>query len=399
MCDTQVLRAENGIWFAKNSDREPQEPQAVVAVPAVRADPARELRTTYLTIEQQPQRAAMILCKPSWIWGAEMGFNEHGLVIGNEAIFSRQRSKTPALLGMDLLRLGLERAQDCASAIEVITGLLRQHGQGGPAGYADKGFHYDSSFILADPKDTWVLETVGREWVARRVDRFAAISNALSLERADLRSEQAAEAWRRQDSWMLPHFGRSRERRALSLQCLATTARSQADFAAFASHLRTHATETEDPLQGSNADICMHAAGPIRRSQTTGSLVVWLGAQGIRAMATGTSAPCLSMFRPLQFGAESSLLAPSADRAPLWSAWEPVQRAALFDHAFRMRLRARIAAEEARWLPAWMEAGADAQDLDAPLQAAVQEILQWPRPELPRKLWGAPRIWRQPIPV
>lgn len=45
------------------------------------------------------------------MFGAEMGANEHDVVIGNEAVFSKLPADQlpPALLGMDILRLALER--------------------------------------------------------------------------------------------------------------------------------------------------------------------------------------------------------------------------------------------------------------------------------------------------
>lgn len=72
------------------------------------------------------------------MWGAEMGSNEHNLVIGNEAIFSKETDRldskqmiSPKLLGMDLVRLGLERSKNAAEAVQVITELLEKYGQGG----------------------------------------------------------------------------------------------------------------------------------------------------------------------------------------------------------------------------------------------------------------------------
>ena len=71
------------------------------------------MRATYIEIAQVPHTHAVVLAKPYWIWGAEMGVNEHGVSIGNEAVFTKaQREKQPGLLGMDLLRLGLERGGD-----------------------------------------------------------------------------------------------------------------------------------------------------------------------------------------------------------------------------------------------------------------------------------------------
>ncbi len=394
MCDTQVLIASNGVWFAKNSDREPQEPQAVVRKERVRGDTTPTLRTTYLEIPQVPDRHAVILSKPCWIWGAEMGVNEHGLAIGNEAVFTRQRSLTPALLGMDLLRLALERAATAPSAIDVIADLLQTHGQGGPAGFADKDFHYDSSFILADPQQAWVMETAGREWVARPVQTFDAISNGLSTTTDYTRSSAGVEgAFSRHDTRFLPYFAASKQRRALSRQCLAATAQQpQPGFADLARHLRTHA-HGDDPLRGSNGDICMHATGPIRRSQTTGSMIAWLRPEGPQLLVTGTTAPCLSPFRPVGFSGEFSVLSPDESQAPVWEQWQPVQAAALFDAEFRQQLRGRIASWEQQLFPAWDQPGADTAGLEHALRKATQEMQSWPRPPIPRGLSTAPRLW------
>lgn len=51
----------------------------------------------------------MILSKPGWMWGAEMGANESGVVIGNEAVWTNDNegdsdTSVKRLLGMDLVR-------------------------------------------------------------------------------------------------------------------------------------------------------------------------------------------------------------------------------------------------------------------------------------------------------
>lgn len=53
-----------------------QEVQEVVAFPAVKYPEAASLRCTYIEIPQAKQTCAVVLSKPSWMWGAEMGANE-----------------------------------------------------------------------------------------------------------------------------------------------------------------------------------------------------------------------------------------------------------------------------------------------------------------------------------
>jgi dipeptidase len=280
-----------------------------------------------------------------------MGVNEHGLAIGNEAIFSRRATLAPALLGMDLVRLALERATAAAEALELITRLLEAHGQGGPAGYADARFCYDSSFLIADPREAWVLETAGRDWAARRVAGAAALSNALTLGGDAERTSTGAagvDFARRFDGRLRPWLAAARQRRALSLACLA--AAEPPGFARFARHLRAHAHADEDPARGSNADVCMHAAGPIRRAQTTGSMIARLSAGAVQLAFTGTSAPCLSIFRPAAFAGEFHVLTPEAQQveAPLWRRHEWLHRWALADADLRLRLRRTRDEVEAR---------------------------------------------------
>lgn len=108
------------------------------------------------------------------MWGAEMGANECGVVIGNEAIWTVDNEgdhdpNVKRLLGMDLVRLGLERGASSTEALEIITKLLEKYGQGGPCSDPDTGLAYHNSFLIADPNTAWVLETCGKHWVAEQV--------------------------------------------------------------------------------------------------------------------------------------------------------------------------------------------------------------------------------------
>jgi secernin len=192
MCDTFVALSDTtldgDVIFGKNSDRPGGEEQSVVAYPAQRHAPGAAVQCTYLQIPQAGHTYGVILSRPGWMWGAEMGANEHGVAIGNEAVWTNEPYAEAGLLGMDLLRLALERGASAREALEVITGLMEEYGQGGNCA-EHFAFNYHNAYLIADPVEAWVLETAGRYWVAEHVTRGArSISNALSIHgKGDLR--------------------------------------------------------------------------------------------------------------------------------------------------------------------------------------------------------------------
>ena len=180
MCDTLCAPGPSGMVFAKNSDRPPGEVQ--VARPFGRRPSAGcTLRTQYLSIGDTGAHATFLSC-PTWLWGAEHGVNEYGVAIGNERVATTHdaAAAAPALIGMDLVRLGLERARSAAEAVEVMTGLLVECGQGG---IADAAHHeaYDSSFLIADPHGALILDTAGADYAVAPFPGGTAISNRITL--------------------------------------------------------------------------------------------------------------------------------------------------------------------------------------------------------------------------
>ncbi|MES2723391.1 MAG: hypothetical protein V4656_09570, partial [Pseudomonadota bacterium] len=183
MCDTLVALASETprgkLLFAKNSDRERNEAQVLEMHP--RRTGGGDLKLTYITIPDVAETQAVLISRPCWMWGAEMGANAQGVVIGNEALHSvipAQRKR--ALTGMDLVRLGLERGASAAQALSVIVELLERHGQGGDCGHRGR-FYYHNGFIIADAREAYVLETVGRDWVVEKVAGRRSLSNAYSI--------------------------------------------------------------------------------------------------------------------------------------------------------------------------------------------------------------------------
>lgn len=189
-CDTFVYLPQEGsslpACFGKNSDRPSNEEHLVVHLPRVSQAEAK-VKCTYIEIPQVAETLAVVLSKPRWMWGCEIGANEFGVVGGNEAVDTRASSELgaePRLLGMDLLRLSLERSQTAREAMQTCAGLLEAHGQGGGCAEDDPGWTYENGFIFADSSEAFVLETAGTSWwVAERVLRGSRrnISNGISI--------------------------------------------------------------------------------------------------------------------------------------------------------------------------------------------------------------------------
>jgi secernin len=320
MCDTFVVVKPGRVLFAKNSDRDPNEAQVLSWVPASDHPADARVDCTWIDIPQVPHTHALILSRPFWMWGAEMGANEHGVVIGNEAIFTREPLQREGLLGMDLVRLGLERAQAAGEAKDVICELIERHGQGGRCGYEKPGFSYHNSFIIADATGAWVVEAAGQTIATRRIDKGAyAISNGITLQ-----------ALRPREDRIRPRVAMAAGRRQ-RVQCLAESAADERDAMAV---LRDHGENNERPhyrrLNGAMSAPCMHAGGWLAASQTVGSFIAELGPSTQRYWATGTAAPCLSVFRPVSVTQPRDVGTPTGRQDDsLWWTFETVHRAML----------------------------------------------------------------------
>ncbi|MFX0076480.1 MAG: peptidase C69 [Candidatus Hermodarchaeota archaeon] len=192
MCDTLVAlgnSTEDGnVIFGKNSDRPQDEAQLITYSPRTKYSNGEQVRCTYISIPQVKETAAVYMSQPFWMFGCEMGSNEYGVVIGNEAVYSKEEYHESGLLGMDLLRLGLERGKSAKEALDVMTNLLEIYGQGGSCAYGRQGWIYHNSYIIADKTEAYVLETADKWWIVETVKEIRSISNNLSIRgKGDLR--------------------------------------------------------------------------------------------------------------------------------------------------------------------------------------------------------------------
>ncbi|WP_296603361.1 C69 family dipeptidase [Nocardioides sp.] len=289
MCDTFVFRTETGTVLAKNSDRDPNEAQLWEWTSAADHAEGARTRTTYVDLPQVGHTHATVVSRPWWMWGAEMGANEHGVAIGNEAVFTTEPTGLePGLLGMDLLRLALERSDSARAAVEVIVSLLEEHGQSGPCSVEHRRFTYHNSFLVADRDGAIVLETAGRRWAAEEVTGAArSISNGLTIPGF---AERYADRLR-------GRVARCASRRALT-QRRAGGAGGVLDAVSILRDNGTGSGPRWSPVNGSMVGPNMHAGGLVASSQTVSSWVSDLGT-GIH-WATGTADPALSLFVPLR---------------------------------------------------------------------------------------------------
>jgi len=364
MCDTVVITpeasADGTMLFGKNSDREPNEAHSLVLIAAADHPAGSSVRMTYIEIPQVKHTYRALLAKPFWIWGAEMGVNEHGVAIGNEAVFTRvPYVKGEAMIGMDLLRLGLERGSAAQQALEAMIGLLETYGQGGNCGF-QHSFYYHNSFLIADPREAWVFETAGLQWAARRIQGVYTISNGLTignewdLASKDLVNYAVGRGWcnsradfdfaRCYSEPLYTSLSACRQRCARS-HVLLEAKRGTVAVQDVIAVLRDHGESGEQGwrpdrgLTGSN--ICMHAGfGPVRASQSAGSMASCLDTRGGLHFLTGTAAPCTSMFKPVWLDSGLPDLGPVPDGRynpdTLFWRHERLHRATLLDYPNRM---------------------------------------------------------------
>jgi secernin len=364
MCDTMVatgaaIARGHGTLFAKNSDRQPNEAQVLKVVARRRHRPGSTAKLTYIEIPQVAETNAVLLSRPFWIWGAEMGGNDHGVAIGNEAVFARVPSgRKPGMIGMDLLRLGLERGDSARQSLDVMIELLEQYGQSGNCGHVRRQF-YDNSFIIADCREAFVLETFGRHWAVEDVSRMRTISNALSIGTGHARVSDGlgdlarAKGWHRGSGRLdfaasfsdpvreAPGQGRARCARSTEMLRERNAPLRVEDMKTVLRDHRGVDAATWRPDMGTDRTICMHAHPSVgRRGQTTAAMVSELRAGGAVHWVTGTAAPCTSIFKPvlLELGLPDRRRKATDDYDPrsLWWSHERLHRAMLRDFPDRM---------------------------------------------------------------
>jgi dipeptidase len=259
-----------------------------------------------------------------------------------------------------MLRIALERAVTPSEAVQVIVDLLDQFGQGGNC-VSEGVVYYHNSFIIANADDAWVLEVVDKQWAARQIKDVYSISNCYTLgSQFDMASPKLVELAVQKgfsksarqfnfakdySDFLFTSFGKGSARCATTRDMIGG---QKASVESVMATLRHHKDEHFDPQTASilDVDVCMHAGfGPIRISQSTASMVVYLDGETPIIFATGTSAPCTSIFKPMWVDAPffdastalSTVPTSQADSASLFWSHERLHRATLLNYPERIK--------------------------------------------------------------
>ena len=391
MCDTLAIVEKGRVLFAKNSDRDPNERRFWNGIRAVRMRTARGCVAPTWKYPRRCATHALLISRPYWMWGAEIGANEHGVIIGNEAVFTRESYANVGLTGMDLLRLALERAATAVDAVATIVALLDEYGQGGGCGHENRRFTYHNSYIVADPRRAFVLETAGRLHAIEEIVGVRSISNGLTIPGFA----------RAHSDTIKTRVSACRQRRKRT-QERAERATSLADLMAI---LRDHGEGHDRPayawLNGAMAAPCMHAGGVTAASQTTASWVCELSPAGQSHWVTGTAAPCLGLFKPVRIDQPLDLgprPTDVADPDSLWWRHEQLHRRAICDTGRLAPLFTPARDElESAWVaspPAPAAAFSTADEFLAHSVRLVKEqFISDTRPLFVRRYWAKRNRW------
>ncbi len=312
----ETVQKAGMLFLQKNSDRPLKEAQPLVVFAEKDYEEGEMVACTYIEIPQVTHTYRVLGSKPYWIWGFEHGMNECHVVIGNEAVWAKEpEEEENGLLGMDLVRLALERSDTAYKALHVITDLLEKYGQGGNAAIG-KEHRYHNSFLIADEREAWILDTCRRRWVARKVKDVAGISNCYSTEEeweeesGDIKEYAYEKGWISRDvpfnfakaySAMTakhraayPRFARlnqllKREKGRITLETMRRIQRDHFEGEIIAPRW--------NPTDGLQVSICMHAMNA-SMSKTAAASQVELISGEVPVWWHAFSTPCTSIFAP-----------------------------------------------------------------------------------------------------
>jgi dipeptidase len=344
MCDTFValpsVTRDKSVLFAKSADCEVNEANAIVRIPGKKHVKGETVRITHLVLPQAEETFEIFLTKAFWTYGCEIGINEFGLAMGEEAVFTTEMAEEKdGIIGPDLMRIGLERARNCREAIEIMTGLLEKYGQGGSAEMKGNS-HFDSSFLMSDTSEAYILETAGRKWAVKKVEEYDSISNMLGISTnwnsCSVKPGAEKTDWAKTFALLeVPPTLGSPERQCVTYDMLKDSS-GQISAETMFNIMRHHNDGYHPATADAHRNICIHAGPQENRWwQADGVMVTDVDEHGILIWVTGTSGNCVSIFKPVFLGMDLPDIGPTPtehfDPRSLWWKHELLHRRAMAD--------------------------------------------------------------------
>ncbi|NOY07454.1 MAG: hypothetical protein GXP33_01240 [Spirochaetes bacterium] len=348
MCDTVSILSswtenKNESFFAKNSDREPGEEQILqfvssesLSIEGLREITGRNLKPEYIKanydnfssyllanlslFKSKYKPFNIVISRPVWLWGGEIGVNEKGVAIGNEAVFPKLNPCRTAILGMDILRLALHLSATAEEAKDFICSVVSEYGQAGDGGYRHRSV-YHNSFLIQDKNEAYVVETAGKEWAAKRAGDYCTISNTyLSKdEYGDTETwyssgeHPGTDAFKKKYENKIFNYFAKGELRNSYKNSLISGLKGKVNLGSVKSIMRSHIKGKNSPdVKRGMASICIHS-GLFIKSETTASLIVHYINNKFIIWYTGSSFPCISLYKPLIIAGDCTNLPESGD--------------------------------------------------------------------------------------
>jgi secernin len=303
--------------FGHNSDRPLRERQSIRRIPGRELAPDEKVKTNSLELPQARHTYTVLGAQPEGCWGYTQGVNDQGVAAGCAVLHNKIPCSGPGLLGTDLVRLVLERGRTARQAVDLLTDLVGQYGQSEPLGNPPQG---DSSFLIADAREAFAVETAGRHWVYQEIREVRAAGNACIIRQdwnrisPGLSDYVIRQGWWPADGSKLDFAGAVTEnpmghasglRRWGRATLLLEQQNGHIDSAFIRRVLGDHYEGTHfevDPLVSLTGPVtlCQHGIGPGTLTTAT-SLVAQLGGRsgGLNIVWCAFGPPCCNVYFPL----------------------------------------------------------------------------------------------------
>jgi dipeptidase len=304
--------------FGANSHRASTEPQGLRFVPGRTFTSGEALPTPFFQVPQVRQTLSVLAVRPNGSWGYVHGVNEHRVAVGCSDWQSRLQREGPGLLGLDLVRLTLERSHSAQQALDVLTDLIVRHGQGSFPG-SPEGETGDHVFLIADTVEAFAVEAAGPAWAAQEICQVRAASDVGVIHQdwyrlaPGLGGRAIAEGWWADDGSKLDFVGAlsqlptgkaSALRRWGRATLLLEQQNGHIDTAFVRQLLADHYEDTRfevDPLAGPSKvkPLCQHATAD--ENATAISSVAQLPADpaALPVFWVAFGPPCIGVYFPL----------------------------------------------------------------------------------------------------